>query len=219
MCRSSIREITLLSSLAAAPRQTVNLAPDIFAARGQSNRLSASPSSQCGLGEKSKLVGSPHFLTSTLSASLLPNGVVLWGMFGMESISSLSSASVEDSMSSSSFMRTPVFCISAMMSSAFFFSLLSCATLALSLLRRALSVSTSFIVSRRLSSNSTALSTGNSPLRPASACFTAWVFSAMYFISSIIMTSYLSESFSCFCFLIVYSKKTLLTIHLNGLDK
>ena len=33
------------------------------------------------------------------------------------------------------------------------------------------------------------------------------------------MTSYLSESFSCFCFLIVYSKKKLLTIHLNRLDK
>ena len=60
-----------------------NLEPEIFDALSKSNIPSFSPISQWCFGLKENFVGSPTTLTTTLSLSLFPTGVVSSGIFGI----------------------------------------------------------------------------------------------------------------------------------------
>ena len=69
-----MKSVSARDNRAPAPRSSANLAPDIFVARSNSRMPRAGPRSQCARGSKSNVVGSPHVRTTTLSASLLPDG-------------------------------------------------------------------------------------------------------------------------------------------------
>ena len=75
-----------LSSLAPKSLYTVNLEPLILAAVSGSSIPKFAPKSQCAFGSKSKWVGSPNFLISTLSSSVIPAGTEGWGILGIVSI-------------------------------------------------------------------------------------------------------------------------------------
>ena len=83
----SRKKLTIaLSSFAPKSLYTVNLEPLIFAAVSGSRIPKSAPRSQCAFGSKSNLVGSPNFLISTLSSSVIPWGTVGLGILGSVSI-------------------------------------------------------------------------------------------------------------------------------------
>ena len=85
----------------AQPQSTEKRAPESLAARSKSKMPSFSPSSQCGLGSKAKLGGSPHCRTTTFLSSVCPSGTDSCGTLGMPSrISSICDSAADSSISS-----------------------------------------------------------------------------------------------------------------------
>ncbi len=110
--------ISARSSREASPFITAKRAPESLAARSKSRMPRASPTSQWDLGSKANRGTSPHFFTSTLSASLLPAGSESWQRLGIPMTMSFKSVSAAESLSSSSLIRSPISRTSAISASA-----------------------------------------------------------------------------------------------------
>ena len=98
--------INALSSFAPLPLKTENLEPEIFTALSKSNMSKSTPKSQCALTSKSNFLGSKNFLISTLSSSLFPIGISLFGVFGILKSSFLISSSKSFTFTSSSLISS-----------------------------------------------------------------------------------------------------------------
>ena len=93
-----------LSNLAPLSLYKVNLEPVILAALSKSNIPKSVPISQWALKSKSNFLGSPHFLSSILSASVSPWGTFSFGTLGILSNLYLNSSWTFLTFSSSTFI-------------------------------------------------------------------------------------------------------------------